>query len=484
VPRTDLAQMTIAELRGGYAARAFSPLEAVTRMLERIEAGNPELHAFTTLAAERALAEARSCGDELTHGYSRGPLHGVPFAAKDLFDSAGLRTTYGSPIFADHVPAEDATAIRRLRDAGAILVGKTATHEFAWGITTASTHFGATRNPWSTSVVAGGSSGGSAVALATGMVPAALGTDTGGSIRIPAAYCGVVGLKPTFARVSTKGVFPLAPSLDHIGPMARTVEDAALLLEVLAGFEPGDSSTAAVAAPSYSAAMQEGIASLRIGICEDLLPVPLSTPVRRAFDNCMSVLAGLGARLVDVSLPSAGLIDDAYLAIQPAEAYHVHHTQRALFLARRSMYGPDVAVRLEKAEAVSLADYLEAQQARRQVQADFAQLFAAQIDLLLSPVSAGPPVHVGDEELEHEGRRVSFRSLVMPFTRPQSIAGLPACAIRAGFDEHGVPVGMQLTGPPWSEPLVLRAAHALYTATPEIQTPWPPYRAGAAGDEL
>ncbi len=478
---TDLAMMSIAELRAGYASRAFSPLEVIGRLLERIEAGNPALRAFSTVAAEQALSEARSRGEELSRGHSRGPLHGIPFAAKDMYDSAGLRTTYGSPIFAEHVPAEDATAVRRLRDAGAILIGKTATHEFAWGITTVSPHFGPTHNPWSPGVVAGGSSGGSAVALAARMVPAALGTDTAGSIRIPAAYCGVVGLKPSYGRVSARGVFPLAQSLDHPGPMARTVEDAALLLEVLAGHEPGDRSAEVMAVPRYSDALRQGIASLRVGICPDLHPVALSAGVRGAFEASTRLLAGLGARLIDVSLLSAGLIDSTFRAIRDAEAYRVHHVQYGLYPARKSLYGADVASRLEQAARITLAEYIEARQARRQVRTDFAQLFDGEIDLLLTPVAAGSPVRIGDEDLLHDGRNVPFRSLVLPYTTPQDLAGLPSCAFRAGFDEQGVPVGMQLTGPSWSESLVLRAAHALCSAMPEVQSLWPPLAGDSPG---
>ena len=474
---TDIARMSVAELRTGYAARAFSPIEAVGAMLDRIEAENPGLNAFTTLAAEPALAEARLCEAELSRGQTRGPLHGIPFAAKDLFDSAGLRTTYGSRIFAENVPAVDATAIRRLKEAGAIVVGKTATHEFAWGITTVSEYFGPTRNPWKPSVVAGGSSGGSAVALATGMVPAALGTDTGGSIRIPAAYCGVVGLKPTYGRVSAAGVFPLAPSLDHPGPMARTVEDVALLLEVLAGYEPGDPSTAAAGVPRYSGALRAGVVGLRVGVCPDLHPVSPSAAVQRTLDRSISTLIGLGAIVVDVSLPSAGLIGDTYRAIQQAEAYYVHHDLHKLFPAQQSLYGADVAARLAQASQVTMAAYIEAQQAQRLVRADFARLFGGEIDLLLSPVSAGSAPEIGEEEVPHDGRSISFRELVLPYTMPQDVAGLPACTIRAGFDDEGVPVGMQLTGPAWGEELVLCAAHALFTVLPDVQRRWPPSRA-------
>ena len=474
---SDLFTLTVAELLDGYAESTFSPVDVVECLLARIATLNPLVHAFITVTAEQALQEARRCEAELARGYRRGPLHGIPFAAKDLFDSAGIRTTYGSKIFADHVPSRDATAIRRLKQAGAILLGKTATHEFAWGITTVSALYGATRNPWQLDRVAGGSSGGSAVALATRMVPAALGTDTGGSIRIPAGFCGVVGLKPTYGRVSAAGVFPLVPSLDHPGPMARSVDDAALLLYVLAGFEPGDASTAVVPVPDYTTSLDAAIKDLRVGVCPDLNLVPLSASVQQAFDRSVGLLSALGATIVEVSLPSAPLIGEAFRAIQQAEAYHVHHRQHHLFPAQRSRYGVDVAERLDLAATAGLSSYLEALQVQRQVKADFARLLEQQVDVLLTPVSAGSPALVGEESVLHRQQEVPFRGVVLPFTIPQNVAGIPACTLRAGFDEEGIPIGVQLSGPPWREDLVLRVCHALYQAWPEGQHRWPDPRA-------
>lgn len=470
---SNFAKSSIAELTDGYRRRAFSPVEVVNELLARIESHDPQVNAFYTVAAERAVAHARRCEADIMQGQVVGSLHGIPFAAKDLFDTKGLRTTYGSKIFADHIPQNDAAAVRRLQEAGAILIGKTATHEFAWGITTNNPHFGPTRNPWHTDHVPGGSSGGSAAALAAGMVPAALGTDTGGSIRIPASFCGLVGLKPTFQRISVDGVFPLATSLDHPGPMARTVEDVATLLNVLAGHEPGDSSSAQQPVPDYTDGLNLGIAGLRIGICSDLHFVPLSTQVQRVFDESIRVMADLGAEIVDVPLATAPDIFDAYFTLQLAEAYHAHHRQRQLFPAQASSYGVDVADRLHQASSVSLAEYLEARASQLRVKAELEDLLGRDVDVLLTPVSAAAPPRIGSNTVIVNGQELPVRSAVMPYTTPQDLAGLPACAIRAGFDNDGLPIGMQITGRRWDEQTVLRVCNAFFHATSSIQQSWP-----------
>jgi len=472
-PDLSIVYASIRELQHGYEKQEFSPVEVVEQLLARIEQIDPHMHAFSTVCAAEALEAARRCESDLLRGHERGPLHGIPFAAKDLYDTEGIRTTYGSRLFEHNVGSADAAAVRRLKDAGAILIGKTATHEFAWGITTVNRYFGPTRNPWQPARVPGGSSGGSAVALATGMVPAALGTDTGGSIRIPAAFCGVVGLKPTYRRVSATGVFPLAPSLDHPGPLARTVEDAALLLSVLAGGDPGDHTAESIAVPDFARDLHDGVASLRIGVCPDLHLVPPTKAVQRVFEQSVAIFSGIGARIREVTLPTAAQIGEAYTSIQMAEAYHVHHHQHGLFPARRSEYGPDVAERLDKAREVTLPMYLDALQVQRRVKADFARLFDREIDVLLTPIAAGPPVVIGDDDVTVEGRTVPFRTMVLPYTTPQDLAGLPACAVRAGFDDEGVPIGMQITGPQWCESVVLRACYAYVEATDTLQQRWP-----------
>jgi aspartyl-tRNA(Asn)/glutamyl-tRNA(Gln) amidotransferase subunit A len=409
--------ISASELLQAFRARERSPLE-------ELDAVGPDGGAFVTLLLERAREEARAAERAYARGEAR-PLEGLTLAVKDIFDTAGVRTTFGSKIFADHVPSTDAEAVRRARAAGAIVVGKTLTHEFAWGITSVNPHFPPCPNPFDPERVAGGSSGGSAAALARGMAALALGTDTGGSIRIPASFCGVSGLKPTFGRVSADGVFPLARTLDHIGPMARTPADVALFYDVLAD-DDGD--------PAYE----------RIAVCPDLHLHPLTPGIQRVFD---AVAAGLPA----VEFPGAAEIYPAYAALQRAEAARVH---AEWFPARADEYSEDVARRLFAAQEVTLAQYIAATEVREAVRATFSELFA-HIDLLLTPIAAVPPERREEPSPE-------FRDGVLPYTVPQDMAGLPSCAVPVGADELGLPVGVQLTGPPGSERRVLAAADALY----------------------
>ena len=371
-------------------------------------------------------------------------------------------------MFAAHVPSRDAEAVARARRAGAILVGKTQTHEFAWGITSVNELIGSTHNPWAPERVSGGSSGGSAVALAAGEVPLALGSDTGGSIRVPAALCGVVGLKPTYGRISAAGAWPLARSLDHPGPMATTPADAALLLEAIAGVDPADPATVDVPLGDVAGELRRGLGGLTVGICSDLELVPLAADVRAVYDATVQALEAAGARLVDVVLPEAELIFPAFRTIQAAEALETHR-RAGLYPARRAEYGADVLGRLEAAEEVTLEQYLLASADRERVRAAFGRLFGS-CDVLLTPVGAGSPTPIGQETVWHEGVELTFRELVMSFTTPQDLVGLPACALRAGFDALGIPVGMQFTGPPWAEARVLRAAQGLFDVTPDVQS--------------
>jgi aspartyl-tRNA(Asn)/glutamyl-tRNA(Gln) amidotransferase subunit A len=394
-------------------------------------------------------------------------LEGIPFGAKDLFDSEGVRTAYGSPMFGAHVPARDAEAVRRARAAGAILVGKTQTHEFAWGITSVNPALGSARNPWMRERVSGGSSGGSAVVVAMDEVPLALGSDTGGSIRVPAAFCGVVGLKPTYGRISGARAWPLARSLDHPGPMARSPADAALLLEATAGLDPDDPATADVPLGTMRAELTRGLDGLVVGLCPDLHLVPLAPDVAIVFEAVIRTLASAGARLVERALPEAELILPTFRAIQRAEALDTHR-RAGLYPARRDEYGPDVLARLDAAAEVTLEQYLEASSERQRIRAAFARALDG-CDVLLTPVSAGSPLPIGEETVVHAGVELTFRDLVMGFTTPQDLTGLPACAVRAGFDELGIPVGVQFTSGPWHEARVLRAAQALFDLTPEIQ---------------
>ena len=437
--------MTAGELLAGYAARALSPVEVVADLAARIEAD--ATGAFWTLCLERAAEEARAAEAAWGRGEAR-PLEGVPFAAKDIFDTEDVRTTYGSAMFAAHVPARDAEAVRRVRGAGAILLGKTATHEFAWGLSSINESMGTCRNPRDPERVAGGSSGGSGVALAAGLVPLALGTDTGGSIRVPSAFCGVAGLKPTWGRVSLDGVWPLARSLDHAGPMARTAADLALLLGVLAGADPAGWDAAG------DRAVERPLAGLVAGVCQDLHGVALEPDIAAAHAATAGALAALGARVVEVPFGEAGRIVPAFRTIQLAESLDTHR-RAGLYPERRHEYGDDVGARLDMATEVTLDVLLDATLARETVRAGFVRLFG-EVDILLTPVSAVAPPRI-----EAERARPILREAVIPYTTPQDLVGLPACAVPAGTDALGLPIGMQLTAAPGGEAQVLRFAAAL-----------------------
>lgn len=468
-----LIHLGVEELLQAYVTRRISPVEVLDAFAARIEAVESFVGSFTALCLERARDEARASEAAWKRGTARA-LEGVPFGAKDLFDSEGVRTAYGSSMFDSHVPNRDAEALRRARAAGAILVGKTQTHEFAWGITSVNERMGTAHNPWGLERVSGGSSGGSAVALAADELPLTLGSDTGGSIRIPAAFCGVVGLKPTFGRISGARAWPLARSLDHPGPMGRTPADAALLLAVLAGVDPDDPATEDVPLGDVLGEPRRGASGLTVGICPDLHIVGLAADVLAVFDATIRALEHAGARVAEVPLPEAPLVYPAFGVIQRAEALDTHR-RAGLFPGRRGEYGMDVLRRLEAATEVTIEEYLAASADRQRVRAGFARLFDA-CDVLLTPVSAGSPLPIGDETVERHGVELTFRELVMTYTTPQDLVGLPACTVRAGFDALGLPVGVQFTGRPWNEAGVLRAAQALFDATPEVQARRPVLR--------
>jgi aspartyl-tRNA(Asn)/glutamyl-tRNA(Gln) amidotransferase subunit A len=462
---TDLFGLNAGELLNGYRARTFSPVEVVESIVRRIEGVEPVVNAFVTLTIDRALKEAHLAERAYRDGPTVAPLAGVPFAVKDLFDVAGVRTTYGSAVFRDHVPAQSATAVERMRAAGAILLGKTGTHEFGWGITSNNPHYGPTRNPWAPDRISGGSSGGSAVALAARETPLALGSDTGGSIRIPAAFCGVFGLKPTFGLISRAGAFPLAPTLDHAGVMARTPDDLAMMLEALAGVDPADPVTVRRNFRALDLRALDQIQGLLVGVCKDLHQVSPTPPIQSAFNTALAALEDAGAKLREVRFAGADDIYPAFGTTQRAEAFWSHRA-RGLFPQQAESYGADVLGRLELAATVRLDEYLNAQRTREAAHFALNELFL-DVDVLVTPVSAVSPPPIGDEEVEHEGERRTLRDVVMPYTVPQDFTGVPACAVPVGFDELGIPVGIQLTGPPFSETRVLRCARVLFDAFPQ-----------------
>ncbi len=438
---TELAFASIEEVAKLIRGKKVSPVELTKLMLARIERLNPKLNAYITVCAEQALAQAKkaeaelfSRGDRKGHRY-RGPLHGIPISLKDNICTAGIRTTAGSKILRDFVPELDAKVVRRLRSAGAVILGKTNMHEFAYGVTTNNPHYGPTHNPWDLERIPGGSSGGSAAALAAGLCYASIGTDTGGSIRIPAALCGIVGFKPTFGAVSCEGVVPLSPTLDHAGPLARTVTDAATVLSAI--LERGGKRQR----PGGSLRRK-----LRLGRPHEFFFDVISDAVREVFERAIGDLVKRGAQVVEVSLRLLGESEDAGNQIAWAEATH-YHEQAGYFPARAREYSGDVRKRLEMGAKVSATGYLHALGARRRFQADFAEaLDAAGIDalaVLTTPITAP---RIGEERVEIGGIGHSARALLLRLNRPANLAGVPAVSVPCGFTKAGLPVGLQLIG--------------------------------------
>jgi aspartyl-tRNA(Asn)/glutamyl-tRNA(Gln) amidotransferase subunit A len=446
----DASLLGAHELRAAFGARTLAPPEIVEALADAAAERSRSLNALTATCFDRAMAEANESERRYAEGTARS-LEGIPFVAKDLFDTVGVETNYGSPLFAGHVPEHDAEAVKRARAAGAILLAKTSTDEFAYGITSNNPHFGPVLNPWAPDRVSGGSSGGSAVAVATGLAPLALGSDTGGSIRVPAAFCGVVGLKPSYGRVSNRGLFPMARTLDHSGPLARNPADARLLLE-------------AIAVRPVRAAQPR---RLRVGVCRDLHLVPLADEIAATFEYALTALEQSGAELVELKYPSAARIFPTFLATQRAETAFSHR-RRHLYPDHRDGYGDDVRARLDEAATVTLHEYLAAQAERKRLCSAFERLFE-RVTVLLTPLQARTPPTIDSDDVEE-----TTRLLVMDHTVPQNLFGNPACAVRAGFDRAGVPVGVQIVGPLGADGTVLAAAELLFEATADVQARQPP----------
>ncbi len=457
----ELAYASAAELAARIRSRALSPVELVEGLLDRIEQANA-LNAFITVTGDRARPRAAEAAREIAAGRYRGPLHGIPVSLKDLIDTRGIRTTCGSRILADHVPSTDAALAARLEDAGAILIGKAALHEFAYGVTTNNPHYGPTRNPWAPDRIPGGSSGGSGAAVAAGLGPVSIGTDTGGSIRIPAALCGVVGLKPTYGRVSRRGVFPLAWTLDHPGPLTRTVEDAALVLQAIAGPDPRDPATLGQRVPDFTEALDRPVAGLRVGVLVDDYHQEMAEDVRAAFEEALGILRSLGMEIVPVRFPRPVEAGAAQTAIIMAEAASVH--ERWL-RDRPGEYGADTRARLQRGQFLSATQYLRAQRARALVREEVADLFRSCAALVCPTTpSVAAPIH--EDAVVIRGVRVNVRDTMTRMTRLWNLTGLPAISVPCGFGAGGLPVGLQVVGSAMDEATVLAVAHAFEQATP------------------
>jgi aspartyl-tRNA(Asn)/glutamyl-tRNA(Gln) amidotransferase subunit A len=434
---------------------AVSPVELTADCLARIQKLNPKLNAFITVTAESALAAARQAEAEIRRGDWRGPLHGIPLALKDLIDTAGVPTTAASLLFKGRVPAEDAEVVRRLKTAGAVLLGKQNLHEFAYGGSSMVSAFGEVRNAWNREHIAGGSSGGSATAVAAGLGYGAIGTDTAGSVREPSALCGVVGLKPTYGRVSARGVIPLSPSLDHVGQIGRTVEDVAVIFAAIAGYDAADKASVDAPVEDYAAALKDTFRPLRVGLPKKFFFEDLDPEVASAVNHAVSGLAALGAEIREIELPVP-----TDRTLQSAEAYAFHSE----FVARSpELYQPETLRRIRTGQNVSPEAQLECRRELERARRDIASIFA-DVAVLVTPTTpiAAPTI----AELTKTPDLLRPRELLLlRNTRPVNVWGLPAISVPCGFTEAGLPIGLQIIGPRWGETLVLQVAHAYEQAT-------------------
>jgi len=458
---SDLAYASLAELGRQVRARALSPVTLLEAILDRIERCRA-LNAFITVTAEEARTQATQAEREIATGRYRGPLHGIPISLKDLIDTEGVRTTCGSRIFADRVPAHDATVAARLRAAGAILLGKANLHEFAFGVTTNNPHFGPARNPWRPDRIPGGSSGGSGAAVAAGCGPVSIGTDTGGSIRIPAALCGVVGLKPTYGRVSRYGVLPLSWTLDHIGPLTRTVEDAALVLQAIAGPDPRDPTTLGQAVPEFTGGLGRLPAGARLGVVADEYHSEMAPDVRSEFRAALEVLAGLGLELEDVEFPHPSEARTAAATVLFAEASSVHERWLP---DRAGEYGADTLALIRQGAFLTAAQYLRAQRVRALILREAGALLERVTALVLPTLPVVAP-EIGQTAVSLGGRPTDVRAALTRFVRNINFMGYPAISVPCGFGADGLPVGLQIIGRANDEPTVLAIAHAYEQGTP------------------
>jgi aspartyl-tRNA(Asn)/glutamyl-tRNA(Gln) amidotransferase subunit A len=451
----DLTHLSIIEVATLQRRKAVSAVELTQACLARIERLNPRLNAFITVTKEEALRQAREAEKEIGRGNWRGPLHGVPIALKDLFDTAGIRTTAASGVFKDRVPQADAEVVRRLKMAGAVTLGKLNLHEFAYGGTSVTSYFGPVHNPWKLDHLAGGSSGGSGAAVSAELCFGALGSDTAGSIRQPSAYCGIVGLKPTYGRVSTRGVIPLSWSLDHVGPMCRTVADAAAMLQAIAGYDPQDLASVNTPVPDYSQAIEAKVSTLRLGIPRAVFYENLDPEIAAAANQAIEVLRKLTASIVDVQLPAYRTLP---IAVAEAYAFHSAYVRKT-----PELYQAETRQRIENGAAVTAEAYIQARRELERLRRSVGGVFTS-IDLLVTPTTPVTPASIV-ESSTFDARPPGAVGASLRNTQPFDIYGLPAISVPCGFTSSGLPIGLQISGPHFGEQSVLALAHAYEQAT-------------------
>lgn len=445
---SDLAWLDLSEASRQLQRRTISPIDLTKVCLDRIERLNPKLRAFITVTADSALEEAKVAEKEIGEGKWRGPLHGIPMAVKDLIETARVRTTAASRVLEDYVPGSDAPIVQRLKEAGVVLLGKLNLHEFAYGGSSMISHFGIVRNPWNLAHITGGSSSGSAAAVAAALCYGAIGTDTAGSIRLPASYCGIVGLKPSYGLVSTRGIIPLSWTHDHAGPMTRTVADAALVLQAIASYDPNDIYSHRFPAVHYPAAMEEKTSPLRLGVPREFFWEKLDPEVARANQSALKVLDRLtaGSREVAVPIPT----DTAVFRCEP----FVYHQK---YLAEHSdQYHPETLRRIHSGEEVTATQCVEGYRKLQELRREILRVFE-DVDLLITPTTPIlPPTIAALDAAPQELRPTEI--LMLRNTRPFNVFGLPSISVPCGFSKSGLPIGMQISGAPGQEGTVLALA--------------------------
>ncbi len=451
--------MTLLEASRAIHQRKISCAELLEECLAKIERLNADLNAFVTVVADSSRARAAELDEELSNDIDRGPLHGIPIAHKDIICVKGSPCTSGSRIFDDYRPDYDATVVAKLRQAGAVTVGKTGLHELAYGVTSANPHFGVIRNPHDRDRIPGGSSGGSGAAVAAGMALMATGTDTGGSIRIPASYCGVAGLKPTYGRVSRYGVKPLGLSLDHVGPLAPTVRDTAAAYNAMAGFDDRDPSSSMRPALEYIPPEPCPISELSIGIPRNYFFDAVDPEVRAAVGNMARIAEGLGARVVPVQVPDVEALNVVARTILLAEATAVFEP----YLAQREKFGDDVLALLDQGRLIAATDYVNAQRLRRFFSQEWRLVFSG-VDCLFTPTTPTAAPAIGQKQIEIDGEPHDVRLATTRFMRGINVLGLPALSLPCGKTSAGLPIGLQIVGRAFQEPTVLRVGAALEDA--------------------
>ena len=447
--------MTIFQAAASLRAREVSSVELTKESLRRIHAEQPRLNAFITITEELALAQAHRADDELARGIDRGPLHGIPYALKDVFNTRGIRTTVGSKIFADNVPAYDSAVFEKLTEAGAVLMGKTGLQEFAYGITCNNPHFGAIRNPHDPDCIPGGSSGGSGAAVAADMVYFAMGSDTGGSIRIPATFCGCAGFKPTSGRVSRYGVMPLDFSLDHMGPLTRTAQDAGLVLNAIAGFDSRDDTSSRHPVDDYAGPPSGSLRGVRLGVPTNFYNERVASEVAAAFVRALGEAEAAGATLVPLSVPDPAEINIVSRVILLSEASALLEP----YLHRRADFGADVIALLDQGRLLPATDYINAQRLRRLYQREWAKVWS-DVDCVLTPTAPITAPKIGQSTVDIAGTPEDVRLASTRFVRAINVIGLPALSVPLAT-ESPMPIGLQIIGKPFSEAALLGLASNL-----------------------